>query len=234
MALPDNQHALSGSYDKTVKLFDVNDGAVLRTFTHHTNGVADHGLALMPDGLRFVSGSCDGTARIVEIGPLQRTAADEVRDEEAAARALGRARTWEQLEAAIAAAKEAKVAAATIQQAEERLPVVAADAMAEAEDSEKLEAAIAAAKKAKVADATIQQAEERLVMGKAQEAAVEEARRTLGAAQTAAELKAALATTVHASTPVCASARLQSHQFLIPSAPSTGGRARGERARPTP
>ena len=37
VALPDNQHALSGSYDKTVKLFNVNDGAVLRTFTHHTD-----------------------------------------------------------------------------------------------------------------------------------------------------------------------------------------------------
>ena len=32
VALPDNQHALSGSGDKTVKLFNVNDGAVLRTW----------------------------------------------------------------------------------------------------------------------------------------------------------------------------------------------------------
>ena len=32
----DNQHALSGSLDNTVKLFNVNDGAVLRTFKHHT------------------------------------------------------------------------------------------------------------------------------------------------------------------------------------------------------
>ena len=32
MALPDNQHALSGSADNTAKLFNVNDGAVLRTF----------------------------------------------------------------------------------------------------------------------------------------------------------------------------------------------------------
>ena len=38
VALPDNQHALSASDDKTVKLFNVNDGAVLRTFTHHTAG----------------------------------------------------------------------------------------------------------------------------------------------------------------------------------------------------
>ena len=68
VALPDNQHALSGSFDKTVKLFNVNDGAVLRTFTHHTNCV--NCLALLPDGLRFVSGSYDNTARIVEIGRL--------------------------------------------------------------------------------------------------------------------------------------------------------------------
>ena len=68
VALPDNQHALSGSIDKTVKLFNVNDGAVLRTFTHHTDEVRC--LALLPDGRRFVSGSDDKTARIVEIGPL--------------------------------------------------------------------------------------------------------------------------------------------------------------------
>ena len=68
MALPDNQHALSGSADKTVKLFNVNDGAVVRTFKHHTDWVRS--LALLPDGLRFVSGSHDKTTRIVEIGPV--------------------------------------------------------------------------------------------------------------------------------------------------------------------
>ena len=68
VALPDNQHALSGSYDKTVKLFNVNHGAVLRTVKHHTASVRC--LALLPDGLRFVSGSDDHTARIVEIGRL--------------------------------------------------------------------------------------------------------------------------------------------------------------------
>ena len=66
VALPDNQHALSGSWDKTVKLFNVNDGAALRTFTHHTGPV--HCLALLPDGKRFVSGAADNTARIVEHG----------------------------------------------------------------------------------------------------------------------------------------------------------------------
>ena len=75
VALPDNQHALSASQhrsnpngDKAIKLFNVNDGAVVRTFSHHMYTV--NCLALMPDGLRFVSGSRDATARIVEIGAL--------------------------------------------------------------------------------------------------------------------------------------------------------------------
>ena len=35
VVLPDNQHALSGTFDHVhVKLFNVNDGAVLRTFLH--------------------------------------------------------------------------------------------------------------------------------------------------------------------------------------------------------
>ena len=66
VALPDNQHALSGSEDNTVKLFNVNDGSVLRNFTHHTDGVLS--LALLPDGIRFVSGSGDETARIAGHG----------------------------------------------------------------------------------------------------------------------------------------------------------------------
>ena len=66
IALPDNQHALSGGLDCTVKLFNVNDGRILRTFTHHQNIMRS--LALMPDGLRFVSGSHDKTACIVYHG----------------------------------------------------------------------------------------------------------------------------------------------------------------------
>ena len=66
MALPGNQHALSGSNDDTVKLFNVNDGVVLRTFKHHSWPVTC--LALLPDGLRFVSGAADMTARIVYHG----------------------------------------------------------------------------------------------------------------------------------------------------------------------
>ena len=66
VALPDNQHALSASVDKTVKLFNVSDGDVLHTFKHHTRAV--NSLALLPDGLRFVSGSDDRTARIAYHG----------------------------------------------------------------------------------------------------------------------------------------------------------------------
>ena len=66
VALPDNQHALSASRDKTVKLFNVNDGAVLRNFKHHTGSI--YCIALLPDGLRFVSGSSDNTACIAYHG----------------------------------------------------------------------------------------------------------------------------------------------------------------------
>ena len=66
MALPDNRHALSCANDNTVKLFNVNDGAVLRTFKHHVHSVVC--LALMPDGLRFVSGAWDGNTRIAYHG----------------------------------------------------------------------------------------------------------------------------------------------------------------------
>ena len=68
VALPDNQHALSGSTDNTVKLFNVDDGAVLRTFRQHTSAV--YRLALLADGLRFVSVShgSDSTARVAYHG----------------------------------------------------------------------------------------------------------------------------------------------------------------------
>ena len=50
----------------TVKLFNVNGGAVLRTFKHYTRSARS--LALLPDGLRFVSGADDHTARIAYHG----------------------------------------------------------------------------------------------------------------------------------------------------------------------
>ena len=64
VALPDNVHALSAGND--IKLFNVHDGSVLRTFKHHTHAVS--GLALLPDGLRFASCSYDKTTCVVEHG----------------------------------------------------------------------------------------------------------------------------------------------------------------------
>jgi WD40 repeat protein len=79
VALPDNKHALCASRDGTVELFSVpsideskRSGTVLRTFKHHfwsqSPSNAVRSLALLPDGLRFVSGSNDGTARIAYHG----------------------------------------------------------------------------------------------------------------------------------------------------------------------
>ena len=67
VALPDNQHALfSDSGDNTVKLFNFTDGTVKTSTSTHTGPVRC--LALLPGGLRFVSGSADGTTRITQLG----------------------------------------------------------------------------------------------------------------------------------------------------------------------
>ena len=75
VALPDNRHALSGSADKTIKLFNVNDGTVLRTFAHHRAQAPStqhrgevSNLVLLPDGLRFVSGGDDDKACVLYHG----------------------------------------------------------------------------------------------------------------------------------------------------------------------
>ena len=68
MALPDNQHALSGSADKTIKLFNVNDGAV-RAQLHAPHKRGDvPGAQMLPDGLRFVVARPHNTARITDHG----------------------------------------------------------------------------------------------------------------------------------------------------------------------
>ena len=72
VALNDNQHALSASEDKTVKLFNIDNGTALHSFTHHKLPVVC--LALLPDGLSFVSGAYDKTTCIVKIGLQPRSA----------------------------------------------------------------------------------------------------------------------------------------------------------------
>ena len=65
VALPDNQHALSGSGGGELKLFNFNDGAVLRKFKYYSG--PEVCLALLPDGRRFVCGSVERT-NLVEHG----------------------------------------------------------------------------------------------------------------------------------------------------------------------
>ena len=62
---PDGQHALSGSEDKTVRLWDVESGRCLRVLEGHTSGVLS--VAWSPDGLRALSGSVDKTVRLWDV-----------------------------------------------------------------------------------------------------------------------------------------------------------------------
>jgi WD40 repeat protein len=56
--LPDGRRALSSSYDKTVRLWDVETGTELARFAEHTAAVL--GLACSPDGHCALSGGADG------------------------------------------------------------------------------------------------------------------------------------------------------------------------------
>jgi WD40 repeat protein len=59
---PDGRTVASGSYDKTVKLWDVASGREFRTLTGHTNRVTS--VAFSPDGRTVASGSYDKTVKL--------------------------------------------------------------------------------------------------------------------------------------------------------------------------
>ena len=59
---PDGKHLLTGSFDNTSKLWDVDTGQLNRTFEAHSGWVVS--VAFSPDGKRVLSGSTDTTTRL--------------------------------------------------------------------------------------------------------------------------------------------------------------------------
>jgi len=59
---PDGQTLVSGSSDKTIKVWDLSTGKLVRTLTGHTGIVWS--VAISPDGQTLVSGSLDKTIKM--------------------------------------------------------------------------------------------------------------------------------------------------------------------------
>ena len=59
---PDGMRIVSGSYDKTLRLWDAVSGAHLNTLKGHSDWIMS--VAFSPDGMRIVSGSRDSTLRL--------------------------------------------------------------------------------------------------------------------------------------------------------------------------
>ncbi len=71
--LPDGKRAVSASWDKTLRVWDLETGRTLRTLEGHSSSV--YGVAVTPDGKRVVSASQDNTLKLwdLESGRALRT-----------------------------------------------------------------------------------------------------------------------------------------------------------------
>ena len=63
---PDGRHIVSGSWDKTLRVWELRTGRCLNTLQGHTSLV--NSVAVSPDGRHIVSGSVDKTLRVWELG----------------------------------------------------------------------------------------------------------------------------------------------------------------------
>lgn len=63
---PDGHRLASGSFDKTIKIWDADTGALIKTLTGHSGNVRS--IAFSPDGNRLASGSDDFTIKIWDTG----------------------------------------------------------------------------------------------------------------------------------------------------------------------
>jgi WD40 repeat protein len=61
----DGKRAVSASYDKTLKVWDLDTGCALRTMNGHSSAAYD--VAVTPDGKRAVSASGDTTLRVWDL-----------------------------------------------------------------------------------------------------------------------------------------------------------------------
>ncbi len=70
---PDGQTLVSGSHDKTIKLWNLHNGELKRTLEGHSHSV--NCVAISPDGQTLVSGSYDKTIKLWNLhnGELKRT-----------------------------------------------------------------------------------------------------------------------------------------------------------------
>jgi len=62
---PDGKHAISGAWDNTMKVWDIESGEEIQTLEGHTDSIA--AVAVMPDGKHVISGSDDSTLKVWDI-----------------------------------------------------------------------------------------------------------------------------------------------------------------------